>query len=149
MLVLAGCGTDGPETPPDPPGDPSVEGTPVQGFETSTCSTGVVLALSRQISEEVNCLLPGQLVRFEAQAGIELTSDGVLPYLGERARADLHAAAAAGGGKVVRINSAFRTVVQQYLLRRWFELGRCGITAAAEPGESNHESGRHSSRQLQ
>jgi hypothetical protein len=27
-------------------------------------------------------------------------------------------------------------------LRRWFELGRCGITAAAEPGRSNHESGR-------
>ena len=33
-------------------------------------------------------------------------------------------------------------MVQQYLLYRWFQLGRCGITAAAVPGNSNHESGR-------
>jgi poly(3-hydroxybutyrate) depolymerase len=61
--------------------------------------------------------------------------------MGEDARDDLYAAAEAGG-MPLQINSGFRTVVQQYLLRRWFELGRCGITAAAEPGESNHESGR-------
>lgn len=45
-------------------------------------------------------------------------------------------------GTKLQVNSGFRTVVQQYLLRRWFELSRCGITAAAEPGTSNHESGR-------
>ena len=66
----------------------------------------------------------------------------MLPYLDAAARADLYAAAAAGGGAVVKINSAFRTVVQQYLLYRWFQLGRCGIPAAAVPGSSNHESGR-------
>ena len=54
---------------------------------------------------------------------------------------DLYDAAASGTG-AIEVTSAFRTVVQQYLLRRWFELGRCGITAAAEPGGSNHESGR-------
>jgi hypothetical protein len=42
----------------------------------------------------------------------------------------------------VQVTSAFRTVVQQYLLYRWYQLGRCGITAAATPGNSNHESGR-------
>jgi uncharacterized protein (TIGR03382 family) len=44
--------------------------------------------------------------------------------------------------RTVQVNSAFRTVAQQYLLYRWFQLGRCGITAAATPGTSNHESGR-------
>ena len=40
------------------------------------------------------------------------------------------------------VNSGYRTVAQQYLLYRWFREGRCGITAAALPGRSNHESGR-------
>ncbi len=123
-------------------GTPSIEGTPVASFETTTCSTGTVLELSRQIAEEVDCLLPGQLVRFEAGPTIEFTGSAILPYLSEEARTDLYVAAAAGNGKVLKVTSAFRTVVQQYLLRRWFELGRCGITAAAEPGSSNHESGR-------
>jgi len=122
-------------------GTPSIAGTPVMSFEQTSCSTGDVLALSRQVAEEVDCLMPGQLVRFEPGPMIEFTGSAVLPYLGEAARADLYAAVAAGG-TVLRVTSAFRTVVQQYLLRRWFELGRCGITAAAEPGQSNHESGR-------
>jgi hypothetical protein len=122
-------------------GMPSIEGTPVTTFESSSCSTGDVLELSRQIAEEVDCLMPGQLVRFEALNGIVFTGAAVLPYLGEQARDDLYAAAVAGG-MPLQINSGFRTVVQQYLLRRWFELGRCGIPAAAEPGQSNHESGR-------
>jgi uncharacterized protein (TIGR03382 family) len=42
----------------------------------------------------------------------------------------------------VQVNSGFRTVAQQYLLYRWYQLGRCGITAAATPGRSNHQSGR-------
>jgi len=33
-------------------------------------------------------------------------------------------------------------VEQQYLLLQWFNRGRCGITAAAAVGRSNHESGR-------
>jgi hypothetical protein len=40
------------------------------------------------------------------------------------------------------VNSAFRTVAQQYLIARWHALGRCGIAAAAPPGRSNHEGGR-------
>jgi hypothetical protein len=42
----------------------------------------------------------------------------------------------------VQVNSAFRTVAQQYLLYRWYQTGRCGISIAARPGRSNHESGR-------
>jgi hypothetical protein len=123
-------------------GTPSIAGTPVSSFESTSCATSVVLQLSVQIAEEVDCIMPGQLVPFAESETIAFTGSAVLPYVSELARADLLAAAAAGGGEVVKVTSAFRTVAQQYLLNRWYELGRCGITAAAEPGRSNHESGR-------
>jgi hypothetical protein len=141
LVIAAACADSADDEPPMMLGMPSIEGTPVTTFEGSSCSTADVLELWRQIAEEVDCIMPGQLVRFEALNGIVFTGSAVLPYLGEAARDDLYAAAAAGG-MALQINSGFRTVVQQYLLRRWFELGRCGIPAAAEPGESNHESGR-------
>jgi hypothetical protein len=143
LVFVAACG-GGEPAPPDagPTPQPSIEGTPVESFDTTSCSTDVVLPLSVQIAEEVNCMLPGQLVVFEPNANIEFVGAAVLPYLGMAARDDLYAAAMAGGGAIVEVTSAFRTVVQQYLLHRWFELGRCGITAAADPGSSNHESGR-------
>jgi hypothetical protein len=138
LVTLVACGTE-PATPPGP--DPSIDGTPVETFETTSCSTGDVLALSVQIADEINCMDPTLLTRFEEMPGIVFTGSAVLPYLGADARDDLYAATA-GAASPAEITSAFRTVVQQYLLRRWFELGRCGITAAAEPGRSNHESGR-------
>jgi len=112
----------------------------VDDYVATTCSTEVVMPLSQQITDEVNCLLPGQLVRLDEGDGIVFTGAAVLPYMGEDARTDLLAAAADGG--TLEINSVYRTVAQQYLLYRWFQAGRCSITAAAEPGESNHESGR-------
>jgi hypothetical protein len=116
----------------------------VGDHETSTCSTAVVLELSRQIAAEVNCMVPGQLVAFAEGDHLRFVGAAVLPYASEEGRADLLAASLepAGGGASIEITSAYRTVVQQYLLRRWFELQRCGITAAADPGSSNHESGR-------
>jgi len=145
VALAGGCGDDA-ATPPDaaidgPTGTPSIEGTPVGSFETSSCSTAVVIELSKQIAEETDCLMPGQLVKFDVVAGLQIAGSAVLPYLGEDARADLYAAAAMAASPM-QITSAFRTVVQQYLLQRWFELGRCNITAAADPGRSNHESGR-------
>ncbi len=149
LFAAAACGGDDQPATPDagpepdaPAGNPSIEGTPVAMFETSSCSTGSVLALSKQIAEEVDCIMPGQLVRFEESPRILFTGSAVLPYVSEMARTKLLAATDNGGTRVLRVTSAFRTVVQQYLLRRWYELGRCGITAAAEPGRSNHESGR-------
>jgi hypothetical protein len=133
-LVIAACAAEA-RTP-----GASIEGTPVSSFEASGCSTESVIALSRQIADEIDCMMPGQLVRFEGGAVIQLAA-GVLPYLAADARDDL-VRAAAEGTTAMRVTSAFRTVVQQYLLRTWFEHGRCGITAASEPGESNHETGR-------
>ena len=111
----------------------------VKSLETTSCSTSVVLGLSLQIADEVNCMMPGQLAKFTPTANIVFSSQAVLPYLDLEAQAALTKAAT---GTTIRINSAFRTVAQQYLLRRWKDLGRCGITAAALPGRSNHESGR-------
>lgn len=145
IVALVGACGDDPTTPPPPDagptGTPSIAGTPVGSFETSTCSTAVVIELSKQIAEETDCLMPGQLVKFDVVAGLAIAGSAVLPYLGGDARADLYAAAAMAVTPM-QITSAFRTVVQQYLLQRWFELGRCNITAAADPGRSNHESGR-------
>ncbi len=103
------------------------------------CSTEVVVALSEQIAAEVDCLMPGQLVEVPEGNGLVFTGGAVLPYFGEDARDDLLAAAAEGE---LQINSAYRSVAQQYLIVQWFQDGRCGITAAAAPGTSNHESGR-------
>jgi uncharacterized protein (TIGR03382 family) len=111
----------------------------VASYTTSTCSTAVVIGLSKQISDEIGCANPTGLVKFTAGGNLQITSNSVLPYLSAVAKQDVMDVAAT---KVVQINSAFRTVAQQYLLYRWYQLGRCGITAAATPGRSNHESGR-------
>lgn len=111
----------------------------VASYTTSTCSTGSVIGLSKQIADEVGCVNPTGLVKFAAGGNLKLTSNSVMPYLAAAAKADLMDVAAT---RAVQVNSAYRTVAQQYLLYRWFELGRCGITAAATPGRSNHESGR-------
>lgn len=103
------------------------------------CSTAPVLALSRQIADEITCMEPEALASFAEGGGITFTGSAVLPYLAPDARDALIAAAAEGPIEVI---SAFRTLPQQYLLRRWYEARRCGITAAAQPGRSNHESGR-------
>ena len=121
----------------------SHEGAATVGdYETSSCTTAVVLGLSRQIADQVACLAPGQLVEFAEGNGVTFTGGAILPYASEVGRADLLAAVAAGGGLELQLTSAYRTVAQQYLLYRWYQLGRCGIAVAATPGGSNHESGR-------
>jgi uncharacterized protein (TIGR03382 family) len=98
-----------------------------------------VIGLSKQIAQEADCLHPGAFVPFTSGNGITLTSSAVLPFLEKSARDDLLKVAA---NNSLQINSALRTVAQQYLLFEWFQQGRCGITAAATVGNSNHEGGR-------
>jgi len=111
----------------------------VSSHVTSGCSTAVVIGLSKQIADEIGCANPTGLVKFAPAGNLQITSNAVLPYLSAGAKSDLQAVAQS---RVVQVNSAFRTVVQQYLLYEWYQQGRCGITAAATPGGSNHESGR-------
>lgn len=131
--LLAGCGLDGEEY------GEATSAVTVSSYTTSTCSTSSVLGLSKQIADEISCASPTLLSRFSPSTRLQITSNAVLPYLHATAKTDLTAVAAS---TTVQVNSAFRTVAQQYLLYRWYQLGRCGITAAATPGRSNHESGR-------
>jgi hypothetical protein len=104
-----------------------------------SCSTASVAGLSHQIAGEMEAMAPGSLERFAAGGGLVFTSSAVLPYLHPDAVKALKAAA---GVRTVELNSAFRTVAQQFLLYRWYQQGRCGIPIAATPGTSNHEGGR-------
>jgi len=128
---VSACALDG-----EPEYSETVSAATVASFITTSCSTAVVVGLSNQIATEIGCMSPSSLVRFAAGSGITFNSNAVLPFLAANAKSDLQ--------KVgnVQLNSAFRTVAQQFLIVEWFNRGRCGITAAAAPGRSNHESGR-------
>jgi len=111
----------------------------VGDYQTSGCSTAVVVGLSKQIAEEIGCMDADSMVEFGPGGNLKFSSNAVLPYLSAKGKADLLKVSAS---RVVQVNSGFRTVAQQYLLYRWYQLGRCDIPAAADPGTSNHESGR-------
>jgi hypothetical protein len=131
--LLAGCGLE------DEQYSQRTSEVAVSTYETSSCTTSVVIGLSKQIADEISCMNPTLLTKFAPSTNLQITSNAVLPYLGAPAKTGLLNVAAT---RTVQVNSAFRSVVQQYLLYRWYQLGRCGITAAATPGRSNHESGR-------
>jgi len=108
----------------------TVDGIAARG----ACSTAGVEGLSRQLAETQMCMNPGAFVRFAPHAGISLSSSRVHPYMQASARDALWAAAAR---TPLSINSAFRTLADQYVL---YHSGGCGL--AAQPGRSNHQSGR-------
>jgi len=99
-------------------------------------STTVADGLSEQILAEMNLLVPGILVDF-SDLNVEVPNQQ-FPFLQQRAKNAL-ARAIANRGRRLELNSGYRTCAQQFLLRRF--VGHCGITAAAKPGSSNHESG--------
>jgi hypothetical protein len=131
IALVAGCMSDEVEL------SETSQAATVSSYVTGTCSTAVVLGLSKQISDEIGCMSPTSLVRFTPSTKVQVTSSAVLPYLGKNAKTAIE-----GISTTVQINSAFRTVAQQYLLVKWHDAGRCGISAAAAVGRSNHESGR-------
>lgn len=98
------------------------------------CSTSGLEGISAQLAEAQRCQNPGAFVRFAPHPGITLSSSRVHPYLQASARDALHRAAAR---RAITVNSAFRTLADQYVL---YHSGGCGL--AARPGSSNHQSGR-------
>lgn len=110
---------------------------PVSAAVTSECSTTSVKGLSTQLVEEISCLRPGSMKSLEGAEGLALGS-AVFPFL-QTAAADALLRARAARGTTMTINSALRTLPQQYLLYRWYQTKRCGISLAAAPGKSNHE----------
>jgi N-acetylmuramoyl-L-alanine amidase len=101
--------------------------------------TGLVSGLNQQIITVFNQLAPNSLVRFD-DLQVNVTGDQINPLMQAAAKESLRIAIRERGISLL-VNSAYRTVVQQYILRQQFERGLFGITAAAVPGSSNHESG--------
>jgi hypothetical protein len=99
-----------------------------------------VKALSKQIIAEARCIDANSYVAIGAPGNLTLGSS-VFAYLEKPARDKLVSALNANPGKSMTLNSALRTVAQQYMLYRWYQTGRCGISLAATPGNSNHETG--------
>lgn len=95
------------------------------------CSTQGVQGLSQQLLSGMFCLAPNTLVRF-SHPNIILTSDRVNPYLAPEGVAAILRVAER---RELRINSALRTLAEQYILSQ-----TCSV--AASPGRSNHETGR-------
>jgi N-acetylmuramoyl-L-alanine amidase len=104
-----------------------------------TCSTASVHGLSLQIIGQLNLIVPNAMVSF-TDLDVEVRGAQINPFLQPKAKESLAIAIQKRGKKLV-VNSAYRTVAQQFLLRRQYELGRCGIPAAAPPSLSNHEKG--------
>jgi hypothetical protein len=103
------------------------------------CSTAVVRPLSDQLIAEIDCLAPDAMARIDGIGGLTLNATA-LPWLQRPARDALERAVRAGGGGL-SVNSTLRTLPQQLMLYRWYLAGLCGITLAARPGTSPHESG--------
>ena len=106
--------------------------------EAGGCSTSILNALSEQLIEEINCLRPGTLRSFDG-SNTSLGS-AVFPFLQGQGPEDL-SAAIDSRNQTLQVNSALRTLPQQFLLYRWYQQGRCNISLAARPGRSRHESG--------
>ncbi len=122
------------------PGDSKMDGnSSVASVVSGTCSTAPLRGLSIQIAEEIRCIAPDALIPLAETSRIKFQSGAVLPYLSAETSAALRDAAAL---ETMQVNSGLRSVAQQYVLKKWQQTGRCGITAAASPGRSNHETGR-------
>lgn len=112
----------------------------VQVAARRTCSTSSVNGLSQQLIAEMRSLAPQDLTRIPERANLSVDRSAFL-FLEANARKALLAALDANRNQTMRINSAFRTLAQQYLVNEWAAAKRCGVTLAASPGTSNHELG--------
>jgi hypothetical protein len=151
--LLAGCVADTPDELADNGSGEAVEspepvdqntdafsGGTVAQAAAATCTTGSVKGLSQQIIDEAACINADAYVAIPKLGNVTFGSS-VFPYLERPARDKLVAALKAHPGTSFTVNSALRTIAQQYMLYSWYKSGRCGISLAATPGNSNHETG--------
>lgn len=140
LRFISGCGgAEFDKTADDTDDAVSAAAGTVEASVRGKCSTSMVRGLSEQLVGEILCIEPGSLARIDDLPGVTL-EDEVFPYLQKSAALALGRAAKASKQPLV-VTSALRTSPQQYLLRRWFETGRCSIPRAASVGGSNHEEG--------
>jgi D-alanyl-D-alanine carboxypeptidase len=112
----------------------------VQQAAIESCTTASVDGLSRQIIAQARCFKPNAFVPLPSRPNLVIASQ-VFPYLELEARDRLVKALDANPKTKMTVNSALRTVAQQYLVWRWSATKRCGVPMATPPGESNHETG--------
>ncbi len=103
--------------------------------DVTDCSTFAVRGLDIQLIYQMNKISPGLLVRID-DLNVTL-GQAAHPWMQSTAKSTLTIALAIRGQKMI-INSAYRTLAGQMLLRTHYRGKRCGITAAAAPGKSNH-----------
>ena len=141
LAVLGGCSapaTHHDDEPVETSSEALSASDPVSAAVGQSCSTTSVKGLAQQLVDEIQCMRPGTLARIDTTPGLSL-GPAVFPWMQAPAASAL-ASARSARGKTMAINSALRTLPQQYLLYRWYQTGRCGIGLAARPGTSNHES---------
>jgi hypothetical protein len=112
----------------------------VQEAAAGSCSTESVDGLSRQIIEQARCIKPNDFVALPKRPNLVMAAH-VYPYLEVGTRDHLLKALDAHTSATMTINSALRTVAQQYLVSHWAASKICGVQLATLPGESNHEVG--------
>ena len=102
------------------------------------CNTGLIAGLSRQVLDSLVAEKGDLLSKIDHHL-IVCQGDHNNPYIQTKAYNALVRAVEARG-RVLVINSCLRTPMQQWLLREQYRRGLCGITAAARPPFSNHNS---------
>jgi len=120
--------------------DAAVSVSTVAQAASNTCTTASIKGLSAQIIAEGRCIEPDAFTELPELSNLSVGS-AVFPYLEKPARDRLVTALKSRSSTPFVVNSALRTVAQQYLLYNWYQNGRCGISLAAKPGNSNHETG--------
>ncbi|MET0791015.1 MAG: M15 family metallopeptidase [Polyangiaceae bacterium] len=141
MVAVPGFEDEGSDEEPAPakPAPPKHFNT-VQEAALGSCSTESVDGLSRQIIEQARCIKPNDFVALPKRPNL-IMAPHVYPYLELAARDHLLKALDSHTHQTMTINSALRTVAQQYLVSHWAATKICGVQLATRPGESNHEIG--------
>ena len=131
--------TDTATPPPTPTPVPTDSGPSVGSYVSSTCTTSVVRPLSLQLISELDCIDPSAVSQIPADNQLDVGS--IFNYLQTKPGMTLPVVANDRSGVTMHLNSALRSLAQQYLLYEWYQTGRCSISLAATPGTSNHERG--------
>src|SRR3712207_6510833 len=99
-----------------------------------SCTTGDVAGLTKQLVAEINQLKPNALVKCDELIHKSSSFNGTTAYLQPAAKAALKKVVDDRGSKPT-VNSAYRTVVQQWIVKQWqLNNHRCSVTHAAAPG---------------
>lgn len=138
-FLLIGCGA--PEPTPTAEYETLRMSLTVDGAAAAHCSTSHVHALSLQLFQQLNCLRANTLQNVSSQTQIQPTGNHVHLYLQPPAATALKKVLARRPGVTMTVTSGLRSIAQQYLLYKWYKQRRCGISLAAAPGSSNHQSG--------